>query len=355
VQELDFNAGAAHVERFAEQFAKEPTIHVPKVHHETSTQRVLTMERIDGIKASNLIELDAAGMDRREIANRIADLVMKQILVHGFFHADPHPGNIHIMPACIISFLDFGMMGFLDQRTRETFADLVTGIAQRNESAVASALLKLADAELDPPRAGLESDLAEFMHQHFYRPMGEMIFAKLVNNLFTLTSQHNLTMPPDLFTMLKALSLMENLVSTLDPEHDLIMQAKPFMREVHLNRMHPKRILRNLTEFGSEAGTFLKGLPLEIRRLFAQLKGGKAKVTFHHDGLEPLNNTLERVSNRLAFALVLSSLVIASSLIIHAGIPPKWHNVPVIGLAGYLFAAVMGGWLMLSILRHGKM
>lgn len=354
-QELDFTAEAAHIERFAHQFAGDPTLHVPKVHHATSTRRVLTMEYIEAIKTSKLAELDAAELDRPEIARRIADLVMKQVFVHGFFHADPHPGNIHILPGNVICFLDFGMMGFLDHRTRETFADLVTGIAQRNEKGVATALLKLADAELDAPRFGLEADVADFMHQHFYRPMGEMVFGKLVNHLFRLTTKHSLTMPADLFTMLKAMSLMEGLVRKLDPHCDIIALAKPLMREVHMNRVRPQRLLRELFSFGGDATHFLRELPLEIRRTLAQIKSGKTRVTFRHEGLEPLDNTIERASNRLAFALVLGALVIGSSVVIHAGIPPKWHDIPVLGLIGYVFAGMMGGWLVISILRHGKM
>ena len=182
-------AEAAHIERFAHQFAGEPTICVPKVFPETSTRRVLTMEYIEAIKASRLDLLEAAALDRQVIATRITDLVMKQIFVHGFFHADPHPGNIHILPGNVICFLDFGMMGFLDLNTRETFAQFVIGIAQRDESATAAALLKLARAELDPFRPGFEADVAEFMHQHFYRPIGEMVFGKLVQHLFHLTTQ----------------------------------------------------------------------------------------------------------------------------------------------------------------------
>jgi ubiquinone biosynthesis protein len=354
-QELDFTAEAAHMERFAHQFQGEPTVHVPKVYRAASSQRVLTMEHIEAIKASKLDALDAAALDRRKIATRIADLVMRQIFVHGFFHADPHPGNIHILPGNVICFLDFGMMGFLDQRTRETFADLVTGIAQRREAGATAALLKLADAELDPPRPGLAADMAEFMHQHFYRPMGEIIFAKLVNHLFRLTSKHALTMPPDLFTMLKALSLMEALVRHLNPEHDLIAQARPFLKEVNLRRANPRRLLRQLGELSFETAAFLRELPIEIRRVLAQIKGGTSRVTFHHEGLEPLDNTLERASNRLSFALVLAALLIASSLIIHAGVPPQWHGIPAIGLVGYVFAGLMGAWLLFSILRHGRM
>ena len=185
--------------------------------------------------------------------------------------------------------------------------------------------------------------------------MGEMVFARLVNHLFQLTTRHELPMPPDLFIMLKALSLMEDLVQRLHPEHDLIAQARPFLRQVHLNRSSPRRLLRQWAEVGGEVMVFARELPLELRRVLAQVKGGKLKLTFHHDGLEPLENTLERVSNRLAFALVLSALVVASSIIIHARVPPQWHGVPVIGLAGYVSAGLMGGWLLLSILRHGKM
>jgi ubiquinone biosynthesis protein len=144
-------------------------------------------------------------------------------------------------------------------------------------------------------------------------------------------------------------------VRQLNPEHDLIAQAEPFMRQVHLNRASPRRLLRQWAEVGGDALVFLRELPLELRRVLAQIRGGKMKVMFHHEGLEPLENTLERVSNRLAFALVLSALLVASSLIIHSRVPPLWHGVPILGLAGYVFAGLMGAWLLLSILRHGKM
>ena len=354
-QELDFGAEAAHIERFAHQFASEPTIYVPKVFHETSTQRVLTMEEIDAIKASRFDLLDAAALDRREIATRITDLVMKQIFVHGFFHADPHPGNIQILPGNMICFLDFGMMGFLDLRTRETFAKFIIGIAQRNETATAAALLELAHAELDPPRFGFEADVAEFMHRHFYRPVGEMVFGKLVSHLFHLTTKHGLTMPADLSTMLKALSLMENLVVRLDPGHDIIGQARPFMEQVRLKQLGPRRLLREWRDFSGEAITFVRQLPMEVRRLMGMIKEGRTLLTVHHHGLEPLMNTMERIVNRLSFSLVLSSLIIASSVIVHARVPPIWHGMSVIGVLGYILAGVMGFWLLIAMLRHGKM
>jgi len=356
-QELDFTAEAAHLERFAYQFAGETTIYVPKVVPGLVTKRVLTMEYIEAVKASNIEALAAAGLDRRQIATRITDLVMKQIFVHGFFHADPHPGNIHILPGNVICFLDFGMVGFLDEQTRQTFAKFVMGIAQRNEAAAAAALLKLAHAELDPPRAGFEGDVAEFMHRHFYRPAGEMVFGQLINHLFYLTERHNLTLPADLSVMLKALALMEDLVCRLDPGHDIIAQARPFMRHVLLEQLGPRRLLRHWLEFGGEAAGLARELPLEIRRLMAQIKEGRARFHVHHEGLEDLMNTLERIVNRLAFALVLASLIVSSAVILHARVPPLWghQQVSAIGVVGYLLAGVMGFWLLIAMLRHGKM
>jgi ubiquinone biosynthesis protein len=246
-------------------------------------------------------------------------------------------------------------MGFLDQKTRDTFSKFIIAIAERNETTAAAALLRLTHADLEPPKRGFEADVAEFMHRNFYRPMGEMVFGQLVNQLFTLTARYQLTLPPDLSTMLKALALMENLVADLDPGHDILSQARPFMKEVRLKQVNPRRLMRQWLEFGGDAGDLLRELPLEVRRLVAIVKEGKGRVMIHHRGLEGLMNTLERVINRLAFALVLSSLLIASAIIVHARVPPIWHDVSVIGLLGYLLAGLMGFWLLIAMIRHGKM
>lgn len=354
-KELDFTREAAHLERFVWQFAGEPAIHLPRVDRNFTTARVLTMEFVDGIKASDLPALAAAELDRKEIARRIADLVMKQIFTYGFFHADPHPGNIHILPGNRICFLDFGLMGFVDQRTRETFADLVWGIAQRNEVAVTHTLLKLAEADGEPVQRGLESDVAEYMHQHFYRPIGELQFGKGVTELFQLTTRNHLHLPPDLFIMLKALSLTEELVRRLNPEFDFIGQAEPFMRQARMARFKPKRVLSGLMDFGAEVTELARELPAELRRIAAQMKAGQARIHFQHEGLEPLVSSAERVSNRLSFAIVLASLIIGSSLIVLANLPPKIGEMPVVGLAGFILAALMAFWLLVSILRHGRM
>jgi len=353
--ELDFTCEAGHLERFAWQFRDEPTIHVPAVFSAFTTPRILVLEYIGGIKPSNLDEMATAGLDPRETGRRIADLMMKQIFTHGFFHADPHPGNLRILPDQKIAYLDFGMMGSLDVRTRAMFVDLVWGIVRRNETAVAGALLKLTRCEVEPARPIFENDVAEFMHQNFYRTAGEIQFTRLVNHLVKLTGKHQLYMPPDLVLMLKALSMTEDLVRRLDPKLNLVEQAAPFMKQMKQQRFHPKRLLADLMEFWQEITEAAHDLPGELRRIVNQIRAGTTRVNFRHEGLEPVTNAVERSTNRLSFAIVVASLIISSSVIIHSKVPPLWGGVSVLGLVGYLLAGVMGFWLLIAIVRHGKM
>ena len=354
-KEIDFTIEAGHIERFAHQFEGDQTLHIPAVHREFTTMSVLTMEFIDGIKAG-LYETSLAPIpEKAEVARRIADSVMRQILVHGFFHADPHPGNIHILPGMTVCFLDFGMMGFLDRRARALFADLLWGIARRDESSVANCLLRLSNAESERPRLGLEADVAELMNLHFYRPLAELDFGRLLGRLLSLTNKHQLRIPPDFSMMLKALGQMESLVRRLDPKHDLIAQAKPFLRDVRLARLSPKHLAEGIMQFGVDFAEMARELPSEIRKIFNKILVGEARVVFKHAGLEPLTQAIERTSNRLAFAVVLAAQIVGSALIMHAKVPPLWHGVSVIGLLGFMVAALMGFWLLISILRHGKM
>jgi ubiquinone biosynthesis protein len=354
-KELDYTLEAAHLERFARQFEKEPTIHVPQVYREATTSRVLTMEHIAGVKASAVDQLEKEGLDRREVARRGLDLVLKQMFVHGFFHADPHPGNVFVLPDNVICYVDFGMMGRLDLDTRERFAELIMGVVRRNERETTEALIKLTRWDEEPDLPGLEMDVAEFMDRYCYRQMKDIELGPLLHQLLTMTTKHRLTIPPDLFLMMKALSIAEGLGRLLDPDLNLIEQAAPFIKRIQMDRIHPRRIAEDAISTGADFVHLSKEIPREVRRILTLLREGKARVKYEHQGLEPMLASHERIGNRLCLAIVLASLLIASGLIILSRTPPMWHNVPVIGLAGFLFAALMGIWLLFSIIRKGRL
>ena len=145
------------------------------------------------------------------------------------------------------------------------------------------------------------------------------------------------------------------MLNQLDTSNDLTHYAAPFIRKIQLNRLDPKQLVGGLHDFGMDLTQLAKDLPSELRRVMGHLKSGEAKVAFKHDGLEPLTSSWDRVSNRISFSVVLAALIIGSSLMIHAKVPPTWNDIPIIGLIGFVMAAVMGFWLLISILRHGRM
>jgi len=354
-RELDYSLEAAYMERFARQFENEPTVYVPKIFHEALTSRVLTMEYISGVKISDIDRLEQENLDRATIARQGFDLIMKQIFVHGFFHADPHPGNIFVLADNILCYIDFGMMGRIGLKSREDFADLILSIAQRNEVKATDALLRLAVYEEEPEYASLLRDVAEFMDKHCYRPLKEVELGKLLHQLIEMVARHRLSIPQDLFLMIKALSTVEGIGRALNPDFDVIEQAGPFVRRIQSNRFSPRRIAREMADSGTDLFQLLKEVPGEVREILKMVRKGKVKIEFEHKGLEPMYSTNDRISNRLSFAIVLASLVIGSALIVLSDIPPKWYGIPVIGLAGFLFAGMMGFWLLVSIMRRGRL
>ncbi|MBW1708242.1 MAG: AarF/ABC1/UbiB kinase family protein, partial [Deltaproteobacteria bacterium] len=290
-KELDYLVEASQQELFAAQFLNDSNVYVPKIYRETSTSRILTMEYISGIKASEIALLEEAGLDRREIARRGFDLIMKQIFVHGFFHADPHPGNIFILPDNVICYLDFGMMGRLMRESREKFADLIMSIVRRDERKAADALLSLTISDKEPNRSLLERDVAAFIAQHFYRPLNELDLGKLLQQLLEMAARHRLRIPADLFLMFKALSTVEGLGKVLDPDFDAMEQAAPFVKRVQLERLHPKRMAGDMVDSGAELIHLLTEIPGEVREILKQAREGKIKIEFEHRGLEPMLST----------------------------------------------------------------
>ena len=354
-REIDFAVELANVQRFARQFKNNTAIHVPLVYPELSTQRVLVMEYVLGIKASMAGQLREQGYDLPLIAERGATLVMEQIFVHGFFHADPHPGNLFILPDNVVCFIDFGQMGRLSRKDREDFTDLVLDLVAGDERTVVEGVLKVTVQLGEVDRESLARDLGGLVDLYLYRPLGELEAGRILQDLLDLVTRHKLTFKPAFYQMMKALSTVEGVGLMLDPKLELIRLARPFMRRIRLERMRPARLAEEIARTGSGYLQLLRELPEELRTILRQLRGGRMRLEFEHRGLQSLGAALDRVSNRIAFAIVLAALIVGSSLIVLSDIPPHWHDIPVIGLLGFLVAGIMGFWLLLSIIRHGRM
>ena len=355
-KEIDYTIEASHIERFARQSVDDPTVYVPKVFRDTTTERVLTMEYIDGIKASEIDSIEREGLDRKIITARGADLILRQIFDYGFFHADPHPGNIFVLPDNVICYIDFGMMGSIDRQAREEFADFVyTVVIQHDESMATQMLLKLTEYDEKPDVRVLERDLTDFIGQYFYVPLKDLQMEKLLQQILKMISRHRLQIPQNLFLMMKALATVEGIGLLLDPDFEMIKQTIPFIRRVKMARYHPKRMADDIVRSGVEFVQLMQEIPGETREILEQMKQGKIKMEFEHRGLEPMLSTHDQISNRIAFAIVIAALIIGSALIVLSKTPPFLFGISFIGIIGFLAAAVMGLWLLIAILKKGKL
>ncbi len=355
LRETDFVMEMANIDRFRHHMGNAEMLVIPHTYPELSSPGVLTMDFIDGVKPTRVEDVVKLGCEPKQVAENLANLVMGQIFAHGFFHADPHAGNVMVLEDNRIAFIDFGLMGSLGRDVRENFADLLYAIAIRDERSAVRALIRLTDPDQRPDRQALEVDVADFMTLHFYRPIKHMRIGRLLHDLVEKTTRHGLSIPMELLILVKAVATLESLVRVLDPEFNLVEEMRGHVAGARLGRYRPARLFETVRESGAGLFSILRDLPAEVQHFLRSLEKGRARIALEHHGLGPLTRTLDQVSNRIAFAIVLAALIVGSSLIMHAGIPPHWHGIPVIGLAGFVIAGLMGMWLLYSILRHGRM
>lgn len=354
-KEMDYTIEASSMERVSGQFLGDPSVYVPKVYRDTSTRRVLTIEYIDGIKVSNIDRLCKAGYDCPLITERGADVLLKQIFTYGFFHADPHPGNVFVLPGNVICLLDFGMMGAVDRGTREIFVTLVDAIIRNDEHRTAQILMKLTDWEDEPDLAQLEKDVADFHGRHLHRPLKEVQLAKLMQHLLELATKHRMRIPPDIFLMLKALAQVEGVATNLNPDFDMVSKATPFIKQIKMARLTPARLADDALRLVEQSYEFLTDFPKDLLELSRSLRQKKLSFTLVMKDLDKMLSTHDQISNRISFAIIIASLIIGSALIVISNMPPLFYGISVIGLIGFLAAGFLGIWLLVAIIKKGRL
>jgi len=354
-KEIDYTIEAANMERIAQLFLDDPTLYIPKVFRKLTTTQIITMEFVQGIKVSDIKRLSDMGLDRKLICQRGANICLTQIFRHGFFHADPHPGNIFVLPQNVICLIDFGMVGSVDRQTREDFVDLIENGANKDEDGATRVLLKLTLWDDEPDLRILRKDVSEFINEYLYKPLKDINFSKILSHLLEMTSRNQLRIPPDLFLMMKALGTLEGVAAQLDPDFDLISQSSPFLEQVKLSRYHPERISGDIIRLGSELIDFLHDFPNDLLVITRLMKQKKLTLNIRHTGLAEMRATNDRTSNRISFAIVIAALLIGSAIIINSAIPPFFYGISLIGIIGFVAAAVMGIWLLIAILRKGRL
>ncbi len=354
-RELDFVQEGRNIQRFRRNFEDDSTVFIPEYYPELSSSRLLVMDYVDGIKSSLLDEIAAAGLDRVTIAKRGAQLILKQIFEFGFFHADPHPGNIMVLDDNIIAPLDYGMVGYLDEAVIEELADLMAGVVHKDIRRVLRSFRQLGISHGVEDEDTLQAALTELINQYYEVPLEQLQVSTLLTEVFGIVQTHRLTVPPNLSLMMKALITVEGLGRTLYPGFDMVPEVRPYLRRIALRRYDPRRRFRDGLALLDDFASLAKEFPQESKDFLKKVNRGELKVQFEHRNLDKLIAELDRSSNRIAFALVIAALIVGSSFVMQIPTGPSFLGFPLLGIVGYLLASVLGLKLIWDILRKRRL
>jgi ubiquinone biosynthesis protein len=355
-RELDLAVEARHVARLAKNFEGDPYIVIPKVYGEWTSEVMNVQEHVDAIPGTDVAAVKAAGLDPTLIAARGVESTLKMILIDGFFHADPHPGNVLFLPGNRIAMIDCGMVGRLSPTRRNQVVDLLAGLAHLDEEAMLDVLLDWAgDAYVDEAR--LAADVNELVYDYEGVPLKEIRIGTLVREFATIIRRHSIVLPPDLTLMFKALITMEGLGRQFDPEFHILDHLTPMLRRALAERYKPAGIVRRGRATLAQVAGLLTSVPRDLARLLRDARRGKTRIDLDLKRLDHFGRQLDRTIDRATMGIMTASLVIGSSIVMTVSGGPDVFGIPLLtafGVVGYLVAFLNSMWIIVGMWRSGK-
>ena len=352
LEELDFIKEGKSIERFKNYFKNDENVIIPSVYWEYTTGRVLTMERVEGI---NIKDIDRVSISSKEIARRIADFFFTQIFDYGYFHADPHPGNIMLSPDGRIILLDFGLIGRIDETSRDILSALLIAIVEKDVNKTVEIFLNLGVIGKETDIGEIKEAIKDLMDRYYGIPLSRISIKRVANEIFDITRRYKMKMPRNFVLLAKSLSTLEGVIHQVYPEFEIIECLKVYAFKLLERRYNLEAVLRKTEEIVSSYGKFLEKFPEDVRKILEKLKEGKLKMEMEHKGLEAIASRIERALNRLSFSLIMASIVIGSSLIVLSNRGPFLFNLPAFGIIGFILAGLSGFGLLITLLRSRRL
>jgi ubiquinone biosynthesis protein len=354
--ELDFYIEGRNIDRFAKNFSQDRTVHIPVVHWDRSSRRVLTLEWIDGIKIDELQSQPEAEFDQAVLAARGADFILRQILEFGLFHGDPHPGNLFVISKNVIAPIDFGLVGRLDDELATALLEMVLAVLKKDVRALMRVLFKI--GVVDEERVDLRElrgDLFDLMDRYVEVSLKDIQLKSLSRDFIRVINYHHIRFLPDFMLLLRVLISVEATARRLDPNFDFFTHSAPLVEKLARKRFSSEYMQKLVAAQLKEFASLVEIIPGTTREILKKLSRGHLKFEFEHLGLDLFTRNLDRIANRISFTLVISAIIIASSLIMTADNGFKVFGYPLLGIIGYIMAGGLGTWLAIAILRSGKM
>ncbi len=346
-RELDLLMEAHNIDRFRTNFVGDASVHIPRVYWEHTSEILNVQEELLGIPGTHLKDAVAAGLDLQVLAARGADAVLKMILVHGYFHADPHPGNVIYLPGNTVGIIDFGMVGRLTEYRRNQIVDLLDALARKDEEGMLTVLLDwTGNDEVDETR--LAYDVSELVFSYDNLQLKDVKLGALLTDITAIIRDNALVLPADLALLFKALITLEGLGQQLDPTFHMVDHLTPFVRSVIAQRYQPAALIKRGRKSLKEALEVVGGLPRDLARLMREARRGRLRIDLDLKRLDQFGQQLDRASSRITMGILTASLVIGSSIVMTV---EGWRFL---GILGFLLAFLNSLWVIFSIWRSGR-
>ena len=354
--ELDYLHEGRNAEQFARNFADDHSVHIPRVFRETTTTRVLTLERMNGLKVTDLAALDAAGVDRASLATRGARLVLKMVFEDSFFHADLHPGNLFIEDGGRIGLIDFGMVGTVDEQTREALGHLMLALTEKDTDSLVDAILELGTASGPVDRIALSRDALPVLSSYIDQPLGTLDMKAVLTEVVGVMRHHHLVLRSDLALLLKTVAMTDGLGHQLDPSFRLIDAVAPYARRILLEEYSPRALLKRLTREGPDLVWLATDFPRQFRRLVGKLDEGNITLKVQPTGVDALLGRAERIADRLVLGMIVAASIVGLAVLASAYHP--WGSAQALGIVftvGTVGVVILGlalAWFLVRSIRR---
>ncbi|HJH32083.1 MAG TPA: AarF/ABC1/UbiB kinase family protein [Methanosarcinaceae archaeon] len=352
--EMDYTQEARNVDRFLTNFKDDPHIHIPKVYWDFSSERVLTLEYIEGTRSSDFEKIEELGFDKNEIATYGAKAFMKQVFEHGFFHADMHPGNVIIMDDGKIALIDFGMVGHLSDDVRNALIDGLIATSKGDIDVLVEILRDFDAISEDVDLPALKTDLKYLLDTYYGRSLKQLDASTMMVEMISVLRKHQAKVPASIALLSKGVMTISGFGAMMVPDFNATILAEPYARKLMTKRMRPKSIVSGAFKDIWNFTRMIHKVPTQVTHILDSAEKGYMNVKFEHRGLDRIVSELDAASNRLSFSLIISALIVGSSLIIQTGMEPLVWGVSLLGLLGFSIAGFFGMGLVIYILRTGR-
>lgn len=346
-REMDFTYEKRNLEEFARHFAREPNVHIPKVHADLCSHQIITMERLDGIPGNDVAALKNSGEDLTEFARRGASMYLEMVFRDGFYHSDPHPGNLMLLPGCVVGVIDCGQVGRIDDELRDEVETLLLAIVENDSGQVAEQILRLGAVPPDCPRERLRADLDDFMADYVGHPLRDINVGSALSSLIEIIRRSQITLPPPLAVLLKTLIVLEGTSRRFSPEVSLAELMQPFCQRMVMRRLSPSRLLHRARRTYRDWDRLITLLPRDLADLLARFRDGTLTVHLDHRHLDP-------IVNRLVLGVLTAAIFLGSSQLWSSQAQPLLFGISFFGAFGYAVSLFLGWRLLRAIKKSGN-